>query len=76
MHFRGYYIQRASDIIFYRKYHYLKKVAEQEDNKEPARGGMTSRVVEKDKVIVWKLRGKCGLDRFSGLDFTEKLHKN
>lgn len=37
---------------------------------------MTSRVVEKDiKVIVWKLRGKCGLDRFSGLDLPE-LHKN
>ena len=41
MHFRG--KMSASNAIFYRKYHHLKRVAEQDDNKEPARGGLTSR---------------------------------
>lgn len=67
MHFRG--NRKASDIKFYRKYHYLKRVAEQEDNKEPAGGGMTSLVVEKDKMIIWKLREKCDLDKIFRIRF-------
>ena len=74
MHFRG--KMSASNAIFYRKYHHLKRVAEQDDNKEPARGGLTSQGIEKDKVTIWKLRGKCGLDRFSRLNSPEKVHKS